>query len=87
MIDLLLDHGARFEAKDQTGATPLRKAIDRMIFGDGKIIPASDPRRFNNLVKKGADRFAADNARVKVQELVDTDHWTFDEVDRPHRSL
>ena len=82
MAALLLDHGANLEAKNETGATPLRKVIDRMVSGSGKIGPASNPSRFNMLVEKGADRFATDNAGIKVVDLVDADYWLFDEVGR-----
>lgn len=79
---LLLNHGANLEAKNETGATPLRKAIDRMVSGGGEIGPASNPSRFNMLVEKGADRFAADNAGIKILDLVDADYWSFDEAGR-----
>jgi hypothetical protein len=82
MAALLLDYGANLEAKNESGATPLRKVIERIVSGSGKIGPASNPSRFNMLVEIGADRFAADNAGIKVVDLVDADYWLFDEVGR-----
>lgn len=82
IVALLLDQGANLEAKNESGATPLRKAIDRMVSGSGKIGPASNTSRFNMLVEKGADRFATDNSGIRVVDLVDTDYWLFDEVGR-----
>jgi len=79
---LLLDYGANLEAKNETGATPLRKAIDRMVSGNGKIGPASNTSRFNMLVEKGANRYAADNTGIKVVDLVDLDYWSFDKIGR-----
>jgi hypothetical protein len=90
MVTLLLDYGAYLEAKDGTGATPLRKAIDIMVSDNGKISPASNPGRFNMLIEKGANRRAADNAGIRVKDLVDLDYWFFDKTGRlmltPRRS-
>ncbi|USP77655.1 hypothetical protein yc1106_04929 [Curvularia clavata] len=82
MTALLLDYGANLEAKDEIGATPLRKAIDSMVSVNKKIGPRSNPGRFNMLIEKGADRYITDNAGIRVEDLVDFDYWLFDKIGR-----
>ncbi|EUC28824.1 hypothetical protein COCCADRAFT_8853 [Bipolaris zeicola 26-R-13] len=82
MATLLLDYGANLEAKVETGATPLRKAIDGMVSANGKIGRGSEPGRFNMLIEKGADRYVADNAGIRIEDLIDPNYWFFDETGR-----
>lgn len=82
MATLLLDYGANLEAKVETGATPLRKAIDGMVSANGKIGRGSEPGRFNMPIEKGADRYVADNAGIRIEDLIDPNYWFFDETGR-----
>lgn len=85
MATLLLDYGADLEAKDETGATPLRKSIHGMVpvaSSHGKIGPASNPGRFNMLIEKGADIYTIDNAGIRVKDVVDLEYWFFDKLGR-----
>lgn len=50
-VRLLLDHGARLDERDLTGATPLQTALDTHRFAIAEL-----------LIQRGADPWAADNS-------------------------
>jgi ankyrin repeat protein len=74
IIQILLDHGANVNARDQTGSTPLHAS-----WSCAKYSTCFGPDPFNLLLKKSADRSATNKDMKTPVDLLDTTKWMWDE--------
>jgi ankyrin repeat protein len=73
VAEVLVDHGADLEAKDNSGATPLFSYVahhhKRHIF---------TPNMLNVLLRRGANKLAPNNEGKTILDLIDPEKWMWD---------
>lgn len=82
ILDLLAQHGANLEARDQYGRTPLHRAITQACVLGSRSLP-----QIKHMLDLGSDLLAPDNQGATPADMILSNPWLGEDLERLARGV